>query len=1474
MNDASLTLHRSNQVEELGRAFVDLMRREPLRDPFQPETVLVGSTGLRDWLRRRLAEELGIAARLSFVYAGTLGSWLHQAHRVMGASGGEAAGRVSDVLRAPDAGEETPWVPDRLVWVVASELLAWRTRAEANPHAADKLSTYLLQLRTDGEGPGLLSSPLFALATEISRLFLRYHAWRPGMIAAWAAAQAQGAERRGAPDRYTRRDGTLVPFDQRASDLAWQPELWRRVRDRLSRGGAPDPLAELGALTTTGEALHGDNLAAVSLAKDASLRAALRSVLPPRLSLFGVSNLSPLQLLTLSRIAEAVPVHWFLTAPTPFWLGDQTLAGLARQDKRRRAFLDVQGARTLHHVYLGDARERAESMGGEVDPIAAPATSARTGEEEVGGHPSFDDLEGVVCPLVAAFGRVPRANQLLLEEIVPNAREGETAFVHPLVAASEAHDAARAQGEGRSALADTPSVLQRLQADVYMLEASAYEAQPEAGTPFRHDMEGGDALVSRRGDRGIDPQDRSLGFHACYGPSRQVDAVRDLIVEALAQDPTLWPEDIAVMTPDIATYAPLIEATFAPHAPQGESLERTGIPGIPIRIQDRAIRSTNPVAGVLLALLALAEGRRSVSEVIGLLGLEPVHSHYGMEREEVSRVEGWLRAAGARWGVDAADVLQVNEAQGGQALHGALGAGEPDDQGPLRSSAGVRPADSRLRHTLLAALERIALGAVMPLEAVAGAEGATLGAVGREGALPVVPLDEAGDRDLAAKAVLFLETLIGALEELRSPRSLQAWLKVFAHESDEEPGLLQRFITLPSSRAWQKAQVIDELEALGRDTAVLGLGAGAESVQVTPSAMAAWMRARMDRADKRVSDGLDAVTFCSLMPVRSVPYRWVILLGVDQEIFPRAGTRPAWDIIAREPRPWDRNPRDEDRALFLDALLSARDACHIVYTGRTPQRDEEVAPAAPVAQLLEMLDRRFEAPAPVAGAGKRPSASQWLTRHYPLQPFSDRNFRQEEAEQQGMRAPRPIVYHAGERRAAESLARGRGSATPWALQVPWDAEPALPAVYAERSPLTLTLRELADFHEDPLGAWLADVVGLRWQKKEEAAADDLLPVASGVLERLEVIKQATRQGLAWDDVIAAAFPTLPIGPSGRDEGRSLVEKAARLQAKLYGAEGLFEEPETRRLEVTLEVDRVPGVAGSLAVRLCGDVALASWRDNARGGGVVLSTQYSTVRGKHAVKAWLRLLLALAAEERAWNADPGLDGVVVGVASHKPDADISAHGVSLSDLDCPRDGEGARAWARGHLEERVRTWLAGHCRPMPLLPSDSLSIVKAGYKAFADAKSQGGDGAEAPLAAWLRALASVDLPCAPLSSSRLAREADPWAGALASLHLVLGGTTQALRLDSAVGKMRAAARATWNRDMFVADSDRWKVDTEKSILQRIFGEEGPAQRWPEAFVVESWRVFGPAVALEKAMETNELTRSGAAPFDAWRRGGTA
>ena len=156
--------------------------------------------------------------------------------------------------------------------------------------------------------------------------------------------------------------------------------------------------------------------------------------------------------------------------------------------------------------------------------------------------------------------------------------------------------------------------------------------------------------------RSLDAADRSVQVHACHGPSRQVEVLREALLGLLADDPTLEPRDILVMCPDIEAYAPLVEAAFglgSVATATGEST--TWHPGhrLQVRLADRALTQTNPLLAVASVLLDLADGRAEASRVLDLVAVEPVRRRFGLSDDDLDTITTWVEQAGIRWAYDA-----------------------------------------------------------------------------------------------------------------------------------------------------------------------------------------------------------------------------------------------------------------------------------------------------------------------------------------------------------------------------------------------------------------------------------------------------------------------------------------------------------------------------------------------------------------------------------------------------------------------------------------------------------------------------------------------------------------------------------------------------------------------------------------------------------------------------------------------------
>jgi len=467
------------------------------------------------------------------------------------------------------------------------------------------------------------------------------------------------------------------------------------------------------------------------------------------------------------------------------------------------------------------------------------------------------------------------------------------------------------------------TLLGRIQDDV-----RSNRAAPGAPLPGRPD---GRALLG--------PADGSIQIHSCHGRARQVEVVRDAILHALAEDESLEPRDVIVMCPDIETFAPLIQATFG----AGElSTENDGVQPLPahlrpidlrVRLADRSLRQTNPILGLVSALLELAQQRVTASQVLDLADRGPVRRRFRLDDDDLTRLQDWISQAGIRWGLDAAHRARFKLE---------------------RVASG----------TWQAGIERLLLGVTMTED-------------GQRLFEDVLPLDDVDSRsiDLAGRLAELIARLGDALDTLSRPQPLTAWAQAIGNAADALAA------TGPRER-WQRAELQRVLDEMVLEAA--GDAGNVSPVELAPAEVRAYLFERLQGRPTRANFRTGHLTVCTLMPMRSVPHRVVCLLGLDDGAFPRKAPRDGDDLMLEHPQIGERDPRSEDRQLLLDALLATTERLIITYSGNDERTNTPRAPAVPVGELLDTVDA-------TARGEDGPARDRILIRH-PLQPFDPRNF--------------------------------------------------------------------------------------------------------------------------------------------------------------------------------------------------------------------------------------------------------------------------------------------------------------------------------------------------------------------------------------------------------------------------------------------------------------------------------------------------
>lgn len=102
-----------------------------------------------------------------------------------------------------------------------------------------------------------------------------------------------------------------------------------------------------------------------------------------------------------------------------------------------------------------------------------------------------------------------------------------------------------------------------------------------------------------------------------------------------------------------------------------------------------------------------------------------------------------------------------------------------------------------------------------------------------------------------------------------------------------------------------------------------------------------------------------AVNFTNCVPMRSIPFKVICLLGLNDTEFPRKAPASGLDLIAKFPRSGDRNPRIDDRYFMLETLLLAQKAVYFSYQGNSAKTNEERAPSTLLQELQRFLPSQF-----------------------------------------------------------------------------------------------------------------------------------------------------------------------------------------------------------------------------------------------------------------------------------------------------------------------------------------------------------------------------------------------------------------------------------------------------------------------------------------------------------------------------------
>lgn len=466
--------------------------------------------------------------------------------------------------------------------------------------------------------------------------------------------------------------------------------------------------------------------------------------------------------------------------------------------------------------------------------------------------------------------------------------------------------------------------------------------------------------------------DRSIQVLSAQSVVDELVQVKAIVLAALVADPNLQLDEIAIMTPTLSRYAPLLPAVFGAElcasptiAPQlnPAAVHAGPRPQSALRysVLDLSQASISPL---LEHLLQAPELRWEPSQLLALMGLDTLTQHFGLDANDLELASRILQRAHIAFGFNDAHRQQL------------LAATASPNSGPntAKNTNAIDAAPSSSLHTWEAGLERLLFGYLH------GNQAEFEQVKPNENGRPE-PLWPTPDID-----VRHANVLSAILQLIRALRLLIA---------DS-----QRARTLPQWTQWLERQIFSFTGVAAPDTVraiFTQLDLDAEYAQlhedVSFVALREAISAQLAQVSRRDTPALGAICVCGLVPMRALPFKVVCILGLNEAEFPKPEMPDSLNLMratgAR--RPGDRSRAQEDRYLFLEAIMAARDQLVLSYQGLSSEGKPRL-PCGVLAELLAQLRRQFgarplsERPLSERPLSERMGGTPWLVAAEPSNP--------------------------------------------------------------------------------------------------------------------------------------------------------------------------------------------------------------------------------------------------------------------------------------------------------------------------------------------------------------------------------------------------------------------------------------------------------------------------------------------------------
>ncbi len=410
--------------------------------------------------------------------------------------------------------------------------------------------------------------------------------------------------------------------------------------------------------------------------------------------------------------------------------------------------------------------------------------------------------------------------------------------------------------------------------------------------------------------QGKPPDDDSIQIHSCHSPFREVEVLKDYLLEQFQNDAKLQAEDILVMTTDIKQYAPLVRAVFDCHSSREIRL--------PYTITDIHSTEEESYMNIFFTLLELGNSRFKASDIMEIFENQWIQSFHSFSEDDLQQIHTWIEVSGICWGIDA------------------------------KHRQDILFAPCEENHTFSYGIDRLLLSLALPEN----------DSIWYTDVIP--PIDIEGDKSLLLGRFASLIQKLRKYSVLTQKKhDLSQWACILQEMEKELLGGNQTFLLCSSllNDGQEGDLFYPQTSSLQTNPSFIQPTTSLFTEDIGISAISSYLQARWGCIPEGMKFPGEGITFSAFLPMRSVPFSIICLLGMNEESFPRRDIPLEFDLMQEDLKEGDPSPSEEDRLLFMETLLSARSKIYISYQGQSMYRPHETSPPSVfVQELMEHLD--------------------------------------------------------------------------------------------------------------------------------------------------------------------------------------------------------------------------------------------------------------------------------------------------------------------------------------------------------------------------------------------------------------------------------------------------------------------------------------------------------------------------------------